>query len=92
MSPITDEGLKAVTKYCTNLQNLGQYTYREICVVFYYVFLADTHMSRGGSLVTSWKIHSRVGSQLTRLADELGNVYSNSRVVIGDGGKIHATC
>ena len=24
MSPITDEGLKAVSKYCPNLQNLGE--------------------------------------------------------------------
>ena len=49
-------------------------------------------MSRSGSFVTSWKIHSRVGTQLPRFGDQLENVYSNSPQLVNGRSGMAGKC
>ena len=49
-------------------------------------------MSRSGSFMTSWEIHSRVGAQLPRFGDQLENVYSNSSQLVNGRSEMAGKC
>ena len=50
------------------------------------------YVSRGGSFVTSWEIHSRVGAKLPRFGDQLENVYSNSSQLVHGRSEMAGKC